>query len=124
VAVSDIFKLELRGDAPAIGWTNAEVEGIIAERDAALSLISGQATVIGTWRRTAERLEAERDSLRSLLDTYDTALSRECKRLRAALEGVLADIDDYERINNLAPSPGRKYCWQSVEIARLALEGE
>ena len=39
-------------------------------------------------------LKTERDSLRSLLDTYDTALSRECKRLRAALDAILTNTSD------------------------------
>jgi hypothetical protein len=148
-----MIKLKLRGDAPAITWTNAEVEALITERDAALNMIKGQATVIDTWRRTAEQLEAERDKLlerpaanahydekilaenlkmRTERDRLITArmealareaeLRTECNKLCAALEGVLADIADYERVNNLAPSPGRKYCWQSVEIARRALE--
>ena len=28
-----MFKLRLRGDAPAITWTNAEVEALVTERD-------------------------------------------------------------------------------------------
>lgn len=39
-----------------------------------------------------------------------------------ALQAVLADIAEYERINNLAPNPGRKDCWQSVTRARAALK--
>lgn len=41
-----------------------------------------------------------------------------------ALEGVLSDIEEYERINNLSPSPGEETCWQSVARARRALNGE
>lgn len=41
-------------------------------------------------------------------------LSVENARLRAALKNVCDDVLAYERINNLAPSPGRKYCWDSV----------
>lgn len=41
--------------------------------------------------------------------------------LLAALKNVVADILDYERINNLAPSPGKKYCWQSVAQADAAI---
>lgn len=42
-------------------------------------------------------------------------------RIRAALERVLADIAEYERVNNLAPNPGRKYCWDSVAQAHAVL---
>ena len=42
-------------------------------------------------------------------------------RLREALEALIADIEDYERVNNLAPSPGKKDCWQSVMRAKQAL---
>lgn len=38
-----------------------------------------------------------------------------------ALEGLVADVLDYEKVNNLKPNPGKKYCWQSVERAREAL---
>ena len=41
--------------------------------------------------------------------------------LLAALKAVLSDIAAYERINNLAPNPGRQDCWDSVTAARAAL---
>lgn len=37
--------------------------------------------------------------------------------LRRALRAVVADIHEYERVNNLAPNPGRKECWDSVARA-------
>jgi tetratricopeptide (TPR) repeat protein len=46
----------------------------------------------------------------------------EIERLRDALERILADIADYERVNNLAPNPGRQYCWDSVAHAHAILE--
>jgi hypothetical protein len=46
----------------------------------------------------------------------------EIERLRGALERILADIADYERVNNLAPNPGRQYCWDSVAHAHAILE--
>jgi hypothetical protein len=57
---------------------------------------------------------------KAMLDEADA----EIERLRAALERVLSDIAEYERINNLAPNPGREYCWDSVALARKALEGK
>jgi len=50
--------------------------------------------------------------------------ANEIERLRAALERVLADIAEYERVNNLAPNPGRQYCWDSVANAHAVLEGK
>lgn len=41
--------------------------------------------------------------------------------IKEALERLIADIEDYERVNNLAPSPGKKDCWQSVTNAKAAL---
>ena len=41
--------------------------------------------------------------------------------LIAALEALVADVLEYERINNLAPNPGRRDCWQSVTNARAIL---
>lgn len=35
----------------------------------------------------------------------------------AVLKQVVAQIEDYERVNNLAPSPGRQHCWDSVARA-------
>lgn len=35
----------------------------------------------------------------------------------AALQDVVANVLEYERINKLHPNPGRKYCWDSVERA-------
>jgi len=41
--------------------------------------------------------------------------------LEAVLREVIRDIDEYERVNKLAPSPGKTECWQSVANARTAL---
>jgi hypothetical protein len=43
-------------------------------------------------------------------------------KLVKALNAVLADISDYERINHLHPNPGHKDCWQSVTNAKEVLE--
>jgi hypothetical protein len=42
--------------------------------------------------------------------------------LEYALRDVIRDIDEYERNNNLAPSPGKTECWQSVGNARAVLD--
>lgn len=34
-----------------------------------------------------------------------------------ALQRVVSDVLDYDRVNNLAPNPGRRYCWDSIENA-------
>jgi hypothetical protein len=52
------------------------------------------------------------------------AWSVENERLRTALQDVVRDILEYERINNLAPNPGRKYCWDSVERAVHVLNAD
>lgn len=39
-----------------------------------------------------------------------------------ALKALIADIEDYELVNNLHPSPGKSDCWQSVSMARAALK--
>lgn len=41
--------------------------------------------------------------------------------LRTALRDVVSDVLEYERINNLAPNPGRKFCWDSVARAHAIL---
>jgi hypothetical protein len=35
----------------------------------------------------------------------------------AALRALVAQILDYERVNNLAPNLGRTYCWDTLERA-------
>ena len=47
--------------------------------------------------------------------------SRHHNALVNALEGVIRDINDYERANNLAPNPDRTECWDSVARAKSAL---
>jgi hypothetical protein len=44
------------------------------------------------------------------------------EELRAALRAIVADVLEYERINHLAPNPGRKYCWDSVARAKAILD--
>lgn len=38
-----------------------------------------------------------------------------------ALKSLVGDVEEYERINNLAPNPGRKRCWISVDQAHAAI---
>jgi len=55
-----------------------------------------------------------------------SAICRECAQdriaeLEAVLHSLVGDIEDYERINNLHPSPGKADCWQSVTHAKAVL---
>jgi DNA repair exonuclease SbcCD ATPase subunit len=79
----------------------------------------------------AERAEEERDEfcrsaqrgwekLGFRLEDLDEAIAR-AERAEAALRNLITDIEDYERVNNLAPSPGKPDCWQSVTHARAVL---
>ncbi len=43
-------------------------------------------------------------------------------RLRIALRDVIFDILEYERRNHLAPNPGKRFCWDSVERAVTELK--
>lgn len=43
------------------------------------------------------------------------------ERMAEALEGLVSTIEDYERVNNLSPPPGKADCWQSVTQAKAAL---
>lgn len=45
----------------------------------------------------------------------------EIERLRDALEAVVRDVNDYERVNNLSPSHSRSECWDSVAHAKNVL---
>lgn len=44
--------------------------------------------------------------------------------LEIALSALIADIEDYERVNKLSPSPGKADCWQSVTHAKAVLARE
>jgi len=41
--------------------------------------------------------------------------------LVSALQALVDNINDYERVNNLAPSPGRTECWDTVAHAKRIL---
>ena len=89
----------------------------------------------GRWRD--ERAENERLTRRlyevdAQLIAEDHIHARECmalraekdaenERLRTALQALVADIEEYESINNLAPNPGKQDCWQSVTRAKAIL---
>ncbi len=55
-------------------------------------------------------------------DCQKRPLTYEIERLRAALQNLVDNVLDYEKINNLSPSYGRKYCWDTVEQAVAILE--
>jgi hypothetical protein len=48
-------------------------------------------------------------------------LTRQLAEAQGVIETLVADIEDYERVNNLAPSPGKPDCWQSVTRAKAVL---
>lgn len=62
-------------------------------------------------------------------DTTDvTALVKYAKSLEIqidvlvkALEAVVRDVNEYERVNNLAPTPGHIECWDSIALAKQVL---
>lgn len=47
--------------------------------------------------------------------------ARSLPGLVKALEDVIRDINEYERVNNLVPNPGRSECWDSVARAKALL---
>ena len=48
-------------------------------------------------------------------------MKAEIAELREALAALITDIEEYERINTLAPNPGKRECWQSVTRAKMVL---
>lgn len=45
------------------------------------------------------------------------------ERLREALQALVDNVLDYEKVNNLSPNPGRQYCWDTVANAVKVLNG-
>ena len=41
--------------------------------------------------------------------------------LLEALQALMADVLEYERVNNLYPNPGKRDCWASTTNARAAI---
>ena len=70
-----------------------------------------------------EEFDAATEEARAALATpaHYTRAVEEREGLIEALENLVADVLEYERINNLAPNPGRRDCWQSVTNARAIL---
>lgn len=64
-------------------------------------------------KRRMEAFGLMRDELRRIRDINADML--------AALKTVVAQIEDYERINNLAPNPGRQHCWDCVAHAHVVI---
>ena len=56
------------------------------------------------------------------LDQALNEVSQQKERLREVLQRLVDNVLDYEKVNNLSPSPGRKYCWDTVEQAVSVLE--
>jgi hypothetical protein len=59
-------------------------------------------------------------------DDYDRAV--ECvlddfEALEAVLRQIIDSVHDYERVNNLAPTPPRTECWDSIAHAIKVLAG-
>jgi hypothetical protein len=69
------------------------------------------------WKSLAELELAITEELRAAVEV-ERANTVE---LLSALERLVADILDYEQINNLSPSPGKQDCWQSVTRAKAAI---
>jgi uncharacterized coiled-coil protein SlyX len=82
--------------------------------------LEAQAKRIAHLESHGELNEKLIQSLRDQVTEGDARIAE----LEAALKRVLDDIEDYERVNNLSPSPGKQDCWESVSTARAALNGE
>lgn len=90
-----------------------------------------RATVRNNYERVESEMKDNAETRRNDLGAVPASCDLSCSKsstpllhsdeMREALKAVLADIADYERVNNLAPNAGRKYCWDSVARAHEAL---
>lgn len=65
-------------------------------------------------KEAERRALLEMEAMHEMIDGRD----KDIARLRQALTAVVDNILDYERVNNLSPLPGRKYCWDTVARAQ------
>lgn len=66
---------------------------------------------------------AKIDSLATVCDDEaDARLIAAAPELLGALRAMVDQVLNYESMNNLSPSPGRKYCWYATERAVAAIE--
>jgi hypothetical protein len=91
-----MIKLKLRGDAPAITWTNAEVEALVTERDKLL-----------------ERLAANTH--------YDEKILAENQKLHAALKQI-ASIPNFDESEDVVWTDTAIALAAARQIAIRALE--
>jgi hypothetical protein len=78
---------------------------------------------MSTEREIADAAEIGRlrqDNLR-LVDIV-TRQQAELKRFYDALAAIVAQIEDYERVNKLSPNPPRMSCWDTVAAAKELLK--
>lgn len=107
--------------------------------------MDGDAPLFRSWAREVRRLQAQLESksvatnaafINALHEegTKDDCLEQVIKlweenwRLReqlvsvkGALAAVVRDVNEYERNNNLAPTPGHIECWDSIAHAKAVL---
>ena len=102
-------------------WT--KIEALTAERDIAVADLAAlkQAIAAKGGSEHAPTQDAYDAACRALISWRNRADKAEADnaRLREALSGLLADIQDYQRINSFG---GENNHWQV--IARAALKGE
>ena len=59
-------------------------------------------------------------------DGWNHAMEEEAlpriKELEAALQALVDNVLDYERVNKLSPNPGREYCWDTMAHAVSVLD--
>jgi len=65
------------------------------------------------WGRCHTPSEADADFILTAVNSHDALVK--------ALQEVVRDIKEYERMNNLAPNPPRMECWDSVARAKDVL---
>lgn len=73
--------------------------------------------------KVAERkkLQKEKWSAKAKINAERWRLQCAAPDLLAALQALVSQILDYERVNNLSPNPGRNYCWDNTERAVAAI---
>jgi len=106
---------------------------LLAERDKVIVSVWSRPTNqsrrcvlrVDEWDASHDRDALWDSKIEALLGDMRVPLHEHQRRiigLEKVLRALVAEVEDYERVNNLHPNPGRSECWGSVAAAKAILD--